>query len=69
MPGSACWLMPHSMPRGSIGAPLERGAGVYADRSGSHQTRPGHVSALDPRLGPNRGLGVFCPGTLGPRCG
>jgi hypothetical protein len=24
-----------SMPRGSIGSPPERGAGVYADRSGS----------------------------------
>jgi hypothetical protein len=28
-----------SMPRGSIGSPPERGAGVYADRSRSHQTR------------------------------
>ena len=42
-----------SMPRGSIGSPPERGAGVYADRSGSHQTRSGHVSAPDPRLGPD----------------
>jgi hypothetical protein len=42
-----------SMPRDSIGSPPERGAGVYADRSGSHQTRSGHVSAPDPRLGPN----------------
>jgi hypothetical protein len=42
----------YSMPRGSIGSPPERGAGVYADRSGSHQTRSGHVSALDHRLGP-----------------
>jgi hypothetical protein len=42
-----------SMPRGSIGSPPERGAGVYADRSGSYQTRSGHVSALDPRLSPN----------------
>ena len=25
-----------SMPRGSVGAPPERGAGVYADRSGAH---------------------------------
>ena len=25
-----------SMPRGSIGTPLEHGAGVYADRSGSY---------------------------------
>jgi hypothetical protein len=42
-----------SMPRGSIGSPPERGAGVYADSSGSHQTRSGHVSAPDPRLGPD----------------
>jgi hypothetical protein len=40
-----------SMPRGSIGAQPEQGAGVYADRSGAHQSRSGHVSALDPRLG------------------
>jgi hypothetical protein len=40
-----------SMPRGSIGAPPEWGAGVYADRSGAHQSRSGHVSASDPRLG------------------
>jgi hypothetical protein len=40
-----------SMPRGSIRAPPERGAGVYADRSGAHQIRSGHVSALDPCLG------------------
>jgi hypothetical protein len=42
-----------SMPRGSVGSPPERGVGVYADRSGSHQTRSGHVSAPDPRLGPD----------------
>jgi hypothetical protein len=35
-----------SMPRDSIGSPPERGAGVYADRSG-------HVSAPDPHLGPD----------------
>jgi hypothetical protein len=28
-----------SMPHGSVGSPPERGAGVYADRYGSHQTR------------------------------
>jgi hypothetical protein len=39
-----------SMPCGSIGAPPERGAGVYADRSRAHQSRSGHVSAPDPRL-------------------
>jgi hypothetical protein len=37
-----------SIPCGSIGVPLERGAGVYADRSGAHQSRSGHVSAPDP---------------------
>jgi hypothetical protein len=55
-----------SMPCGSIGSPLEWGARVYADRSESHQTRSGHMSAPDPRLGPDDGPGVFCPGTLGP---
>jgi hypothetical protein len=40
-----------SMPRGSIGVPPERGVGVYADRSGAHQSRSGHVSAPDPCLG------------------
>jgi hypothetical protein len=42
-----------SRPRGSIGSPPERGAGVYADRSGSYQTGSRHVSAPDPRLGPD----------------
>jgi hypothetical protein len=40
-----------SVPRGSIGAPPEWGAAVYADRSVAHQNRSGHVLALDPRLG------------------
>jgi hypothetical protein len=40
-----------SMPCGSIGSPPERGAGVYAGRFGAHQSRSGHVSAPDPRLG------------------
>jgi hypothetical protein len=40
-----------SMPRGSIGVPPERGAGVYADRSGAQQSRSRHVSAPDLRLG------------------
>jgi hypothetical protein len=48
MLGSARWLMSRSMPRGSIGSPPEREARVYTDRSGSHQTRSGHVSAPDP---------------------
>jgi hypothetical protein len=55
-----------SMPCGSIGSPPERGAGVYADRSGSHHTRSGHVSAPDPRLDLIKARVCFCPGTLGP---
>jgi hypothetical protein len=39
------------------------------DRSGTHQTRSGHVSALDPRLGPIQGPSMSCPETLGPHCG
>jgi hypothetical protein len=58
----------HSMPRGSIGSPPKRGAGVYADRSGSQQTRSGHMSAPDPCLSPDQGPGMFWPGTLGPYC-
>jgi hypothetical protein len=27
------------------------------------------VSAPDPRLGPDQGTSMFCPGTLGPHCG
>jgi hypothetical protein len=42
-----------SRPRGSIGSPPGRGAGVYVIRSGSHQIRSGHVSAPDP---PGSGL-------------
>jgi hypothetical protein len=42
---------------------------VYAYRSGSHQTRSGHVSASDPRMGLVQGPSMFCPGTLGPHCG
>jgi hypothetical protein len=40
-----------NMPRGSIGSLPERGAGVYVDRSESHQTRSGHVLAPDPLPG------------------
>jgi hypothetical protein len=69
MLGSACWLKPRSIPRGCNGSPPERGAGMYADRSGTHQTRSGHVSALDPRLGLVQGPSMFCPETLGPHCG
>jgi hypothetical protein len=57
------------MPHGCNGSPLERGAGVYADRSGTHQTRSEHVSALDPRLGLVQGPSMFCPETLGPHGG
>jgi hypothetical protein len=39
------------------------------DRSETHQTRSGHVSAPDPRLGPVQGPSMFYPGTLGPHCG
>jgi hypothetical protein len=47
-----------SMPRGSIGVPPEWGAGVYADRSGAHQSRSGHVSAPDPHMDLKQGLGT-----------
>jgi hypothetical protein len=57
------------MPHGSIGSPPEWGVGVSSDRSGTHQTRSGHVSALDLRLGPVQGPSMFCPETLGPHCG
>jgi hypothetical protein len=40
-----------SMLRGSIGVLPEQGAKVYADRSGAHQNRTGHVSAPNPHLG------------------
>jgi hypothetical protein len=50
------------MPRGCNGSPPDRGAGVYADRSG-------HVSAPDPRLGHVQGPSMFCPETFGPHCG
>jgi hypothetical protein len=39
--------------RGSIGSPPRRGARVYVIRYRSHQIRSGHVSAPDPRLGPD----------------
>jgi hypothetical protein len=42
-----------SRPRGSIGSLPGRGAGVYVIKCGSHQIRSGHMSALDPRLGPD----------------
>jgi hypothetical protein len=38
-------------------------------RSGSHQIWYGHVSAPDPRLGPDQGPSMFCPRTLGPHYG
>jgi hypothetical protein len=39
------------------------------DRSGTHQTRSGHVSALGPRLGLVQSPSMFCSETLGPHCG
>jgi hypothetical protein len=42
MLGSTRWLKPHAV------CHVERGAGVYADRPGTHQTRSGHVSAPNP---------------------
>jgi hypothetical protein len=38
-------------------------------RIGPHQTRSGHMSTLDPRLGPIQGPSMFCPETSGPPCG
>jgi hypothetical protein len=38
-------------------------------RTGPHQTGSGHVSTPDPCLGPVRGPGMYCPGTLEPSCG
>jgi hypothetical protein len=38
----------HSRPRGNIGSPPGRGAGVYVIRYKSHQIKSGHVSAPDP---------------------
>jgi hypothetical protein len=43
----------HSRPRDSVGSPPGREAGVYVIRSESPQIRSGHVSALDPLLGPD----------------
>jgi hypothetical protein len=57
------------MPHGSIGSLPERGVGVSADKSGTHQTRSGHMSAPDPRLGPIQGPSMFCPEALGPIVG
>jgi hypothetical protein len=57
-----------SMPRGSIGSPPERGAGLYADRS--VLSRPG-LDTCRHRT-PAWALTMACvfwPGTLGPYCG
>jgi hypothetical protein len=58
------------MPRGSIGSPPERGAGVYADRSETYQTRSGHVSTPDlmPGCVLSWDLGTHC-GWLGHHTG
>jgi hypothetical protein len=57
-PEALCRLRPlayaaRSRPRGRIGSPPRRVAGVYVIRSGSHQIRSGHVSAPNSRLGPD----------------
>jgi hypothetical protein len=48
-----------TMPRGSIGAPLERGAEAYTIWSG-------HVSALDPRLAMIKAWLFFVPESRDP---
>jgi hypothetical protein len=48
---------------------LRLGGEQKRTRTGPHQTRSGHVSVPDPRLGPVQGPGMFCPVTLGPPCG
>jgi hypothetical protein len=58
-----------SMPGGSIGSPLERGAGVHADRSGLRQTRSKRVSAPPPPPAWVIIKAWVRSGTLGPYCG
>jgi hypothetical protein len=48
---------------------LRLGGEQKRTRTSLHQTRSGHVSVLDPRLGPIQGPGMFCPRTLGPPYG
>jgi hypothetical protein len=48
---------------------LRLGKEQKCTRTGPHQTRSGHVSVPDPRLGPVQGSCMFYPGTLGPHCG
>jgi hypothetical protein len=75
MLGSARWLKPRAVCHvAATGLRLSGGGGggatgANADRSGTHQTRSGHVSAPDPHLGPIQGSSIFCPRTLGPHCG
>jgi hypothetical protein len=71
MLGSARWLKPRAVCHvAATGLRLSGGgAGAYAGWSETHQTRSGHVSAPNPRLGPVQGPSIFCPGTLGPHCG
>jgi hypothetical protein len=55
MSGSARWLTSRApFPRGSIGAPPERGVGV-------HMVRFGHVSVPDPRLALIKAWVLFVP--------
>jgi hypothetical protein len=44
---------------------LRLGAEQKCMRTGPHQTRSGHVSTPDPRLGPVQSPGMFCPRALG----
>jgi hypothetical protein len=64
MLGFTRWLKPHAVCHVvATGLCLSGGAGVYADRSGTHQTRSGHMSAPDPCLGPVQGPSLFYPRT------
>jgi hypothetical protein len=66
--GPARWLMSRAV--GHVAASgLRLGGEQKRMRTGPHQTRSGHVSVPDPRLGPVQGSSAFCPGTLGPPCG
>jgi hypothetical protein len=68
MSGSARWLTSRAV--GHVAASgLHMGGEQKHMRTGPHQTRSGHVSAPDPRLGPAQGPCMFFPGTFGPHYG
>jgi hypothetical protein len=68
MSGSARWLTSRAV--GHVAASgLRMGGEQKCTRTGLHQTRSGHVSVPDPRLGPVQGPGMFCPRTLETHCG